>query len=140
MNGPGVVLGLVGNDIHVVANRLLEIGIAENGLRTYNIGTNNTADDFACAVLETGAAAVLVASVNGEGERSCAGFGAAFAARGLSGVLRYVGGNLAIGIETPADLEQTFIGYGFHRVFHQPAGFQTVYDALRGDLSRGRPD
>lgn len=135
--GPGVVLGLVGHDIHVVANRVLEIGMAENGFRPYNIGTGNDADGFADAVLETGAEAVLVASVNGEGEKSCAGFGARFAARGLSGTLLYVGGNLVIGRRPAAEIDEIFAGYGFHRVFHQPGSFQTVFDALRKDLGFG---
>ncbi|OLR94779.1 hypothetical protein BJP25_13040 [Actinokineospora bangkokensis] len=130
----GVVLGLVGNDIHVVANRVLAIGMAENGFRPYNLGTNNTVDDFADAVLETGARAVLVASVNGEGEKSCAGFGDRFAELGLGGVLRYVGGNLALGERPTAEVVARFTGYGFHRVFHQPEGFQPVFDALEEDL------
>jgi methylaspartate mutase sigma subunit len=134
---PGVVLGLVGNDIHVVANRVLVIGMAENGFRPYNIGTNNTVDDFADAVLETGARAVLVASINGEGEKSCEGFGARFASLGLSGVLRYIGGNLVIGSRPRAEVDRMFTGYGFHRVFHQPPSFRAVFDGLRQDLGHG---
>lgn len=137
MSEPGVVLGLVGNDIHVVANRVLVIGMAENGFRPYNIGTNNTVDDFADAVLETGARAVLVASINGEGEKSCEGFGVRFADRGLPGILRYIGGNLVIGSRPRAEVERVFSAYGFHRVFHQPRSFQTVFDALRQDLCHG---
>jgi methylaspartate mutase sigma subunit len=133
-SGPGVILGLVGHDIHVVANRILAIGMAENGFRPYNIGTNNDVDDFADAVLETGARAVLVASINGEGEKSCAGFGARFAERGLSDILLYIGGNLVIGIRPAEQIQQVFRSHGFHRVFHQPSSFRTVFDALKQDL------
>ncbi|PPK71202.1 methylaspartate mutase sigma subunit [Actinokineospora auranticolor] len=131
-----MVLGLVGNDIHVVANRVLEIGMAEHGFRPYNLGTNNTVDDFADAVLETGARAVLVASVNGEGQKSCAGFGARFAAAGLADVLRYVGGNLALGDRPAAEVTRLYTGFGFHRVFHRPASLHPVFEALRADLAR----
>jgi methylaspartate mutase sigma subunit len=131
---PGVVLGLVGDDVHVVANRLLAIGMAENGFRPYNIGANNDVDDFADAVLETGARAVLVASINGEGETSCAGFGARFVSRGLSDVLLYVGGNLVIEVRPMQEINRVFTGYGFHRVFHQPSSLHVVFDALRRDL------
>ncbi|MBQ0984732.1 methylaspartate mutase subunit S [Streptomyces sp. F63] len=133
--GPGVVLGLVGHDIHVVASRILVIGLAENGFRPYDLGTNNDAGDFADAVLETGARAVLVASVNGEGEESCAGFGRCFARRGLTGIPRYIGGNLVIGERPPEEVVRVFTGYGFHRVFHRPPGFRAVFDALRRDLA-----
>lgn len=129
-----MVLGLVGHDIHVVANRVLAIGMAENGFRPYNIGTNNDVGDFADAVLETGARAVLVASINGEGEKSCAGFGARFAELGLPDILLYVGGNLVIGARPAEEVHRVFSSYGFHRVFHQPPSFQTVFDALKQDL------
>jgi methylaspartate mutase sigma subunit len=134
MSAPGVVLGVVGHDIHVVANRILAIGIAENGFRPHNIGTNNDIDDFADAVLETGARAVLVASINGEGEKSCEGFGVRFAAHGLSDILLYIGGNLVIGTRPADEIDRLFTGYGFHRVFHQPSSLQVVFDALRQDL------
>ncbi len=137
MSAPGVILGLVGHDIHVVANRILAIGMAEYGLRPYNIGTNNTVDDFADAVLETGARAVLIASINGEGEKSCQDVGATFTRRGLADVLRYIGGNLVIGTRPTAEIERLFLGYGFHRVFHQPRSLGTVFEALMSDLSDG---
>jgi methylaspartate mutase sigma subunit len=133
--GAGVVLGVVGHDIHVVANRILVIGLAENGFRPYNLGTSNDLDDFADAALETGARAVLVSSINGEGEGACVGIGARFAAAGLSDVLLYVGGNLVVGDRSSAEVERLFTGYGFHRVFHRPASFLPVFEALRQELA-----
>ena len=136
--GPGVVLGLVGRDIHVVANRILVIGLAESGFRPYNLGISNDIDDFADGALETGARAVLVSSVNGEGEGACRGIGARFAAAGLADVLLYAGGNLVVGDRSSAEVERLFTGYGFHRVFHRPTTFRPVFAALRLDLGRGR--
>ncbi|GGM34115.1 glutamate mutase sigma subunit [Micromonospora sonchi] len=133
--GPGVVIGVVGHDIHVVANRILTIGLAEEGFRPYNLGTSIDIVDFADAAWETGARAVLVASINGEGEGACAGFGAHFAAVGLADVLLYAGGNLVMGDRSSADVERLFTGYGFHRVFHQPPNFRPMFDALKRDLS-----
>jgi methylaspartate mutase sigma subunit len=131
---PVVVLGVIGHDIHVVANRILAIGLAESGFSAVNIGTNTVVDDFVDAARETGAAAVLVSSINGEGEHACAGFGARFAAAGLADVLRYAGGNLVLGQRGTAEVERIFISYGFHRVFHRPADFTGVFAALRHDL------
>ncbi|MGI8665407.1 MAG: methylaspartate mutase subunit S [Jatrophihabitans sp.] len=136
--GPGVVLGVVGHDIHVVANRILAIGLAENGFCPHNLGTSNDLDDFADAALETGARAVLVASINGEGEQACAGIGERFAAAGLADVLLYAGGNLVVGDRPSAEVERLFAGYGFHRVFHRPSTFVAVFDALRQDLDGAR--
>lgn len=130
-----MVLGVIGHDIHVVANRVLEIGLAENGFCPFNLGTNNELDDFVDAALETGARAVLVASLNGEGEAACVGIGDRFAAAGLAEVLRYAGGNLVVGDRPSEHVEQLFLGYGFHRVFHRPPSLLAVFDALRKDLA-----
>ena len=133
------MLGVVGHDIHVVANRILALGLAESGFRPYNLGTSNDVDDFADAALETGARAVLVSSINGEGEEACAGIGDRFAAAGLPDVLLYAGGNLVVGDRPTGEVERLFTGYGFHRVFHRPAGFRPVFAALRQDLGDAGP-
>lgn len=131
------MLGVVGHDIHVVANRILAIGLAENGFRPYNLGTSNEVEDFVGAALETGARAVLVSSINGEGEGACAGIGARFASAGLGGVLLYAGGNLVVGDRSSEEVERLFLDYGFHRVFHRPTTFEPVFAALRQDLADG---
>lgn len=136
-SGPGVVLGVIGHDIHVVANHILSIGLAETGFRPYNIGTNTTIDHFIDATLATGSRAVLVSSINGEGETSCADFGRRFAERRLADVLLYAGGNLVVGDRPTHEVERIFTSYGFHRVFHRPPDFHGVFRALRRDLNHG---
>jgi methylaspartate mutase sigma subunit len=132
--GRDVVLGVIGHDIHVVANRILAIGLAESGFRPHNLGTSNTVDDFADAALETGARAVLVSSINGEGEEACMGIGTRFAAVGLADILLYIGGNLVIGDRSSDVVIRLFTSYGFHRVFHRPTTFRPLFEALRRDL------
>lgn len=131
---PVVVLGVIGHDIHVVANHILAMGLAASGFHAVNIGANTDVEDFVDAARETGAAAVLVSSINGEGEQACADFGARFTDAGLTDVIRYVGGNLVIGHRPSAEVERIFTGYGFHRVFHQPAELTSVFTTLRHDL------
>lgn len=134
---PGVVLGVIGHDIHVVANRVLALGLTENGFRPFNIGTNTRIDDFVDATLETGSHAVLVSSINGEGETSCTDIGRIFAERGLADVLLYAGGNLVVGDRPTGEVRRIFTGYGFHRVFHRAPDFHGVFQALRQDLDHG---
>jgi len=50
-----VVTGVVGNDIHVVANRLIEISLKERGFTVYNLGVNTYLEEFLDAMLETDA-------------------------------------------------------------------------------------
>lgn len=128
---------MVGHDIHVVANRIIALGLAENGFRPYNLGTSNDIDDFADAALETGARAVLVSSINGEGEGACAGIGDRFDRAGMSDVVLYAGGNLVVGDRPSAQVEQLFLGFGFHRVFHRPPSLAPMFAALREDLGDG---
>lgn len=132
-----MVLGVVGHDIHVVANRILALGLAENGFRPYNLGTSNDVEDFADAALETGSRAVLVSSINGEGEEACRGIGVRFDAAGMADVLLYAGGNLVVGNRPSAAVERVFRGYGFHRVYHRPATLAPMFAALRQDLGYG---
>jgi methylaspartate mutase sigma subunit len=135
--GPGVVLGVVGHDIHAVANRIMELALAEVGYRPFNLGTGRVIEDFVDAVVETGARAVVVSSLNGEGEEACAEAGERFAEAGLEDVRRYAGGNLVVGDRDPHDVEKLFHSYGFHRVFYRPSGFEGLFDALRTDLGTG---
>jgi len=130
-----IILGVVGHDIHVVANRILAIALAENGYEVYNLGTNNKITDFVDAVMEWGADAALVGSLNGEGQYWCRGTRAAFEARHLGDTLLYAGGMLTLGDATPAEVERIYKSFGFDRVFHRPTSFAPVLDALAVDLS-----
>jgi methylaspartate mutase sigma subunit len=134
---PVVVLGVIGSDIHVVANRILAVGLAECGYRPHNLGTHNELGDFVAAARETGARAVLIASLNGDAESYCRGARAAFAAAGRGDVLLYLGGNLSVGHRAAVDVERTFLAEGFDRVFHRPPGLRMVFDALGKDLAGG---
>ena len=130
-----VVFGVVGNDTHVVANRILELGLREYGYRTCNLGTGNTVEDFADAALETSAHAVLVSSLNGEGEHWCKDFRRPFADHGKGDILLYIGGNLVVGDRNHAVVVEQFLGYGFDRVFYRPAGFGEALGLLAADLA-----
>ena len=50
-----VVTGVVGNDIHVVANRLIDISLEERGFEVFNLGVNTYLEEFMDAVIETDA-------------------------------------------------------------------------------------
>jgi len=66
-----VVTGVVGNDIHVVANRLIEISLQERGFTVFNLGVNTYLEEFLDALVETQAEVLLISSLNGEAEGWC---------------------------------------------------------------------
>ena len=125
---------MIGDDIHVVANRILAISLAEAGFSAFNLGTHNTAEDFVAAVLETEAHAVLVSSLNGEGEYWCANLRRRFADVGRGDTLLYAGGNLVVADRPEKEVIALFKSYGFDRVFYRTADFSEVLRLLAEDL------
>ena len=129
-----IVLGVIGDDIHIVANRILTIALSEAGLKPYNLGTHNFPEDFVSAALEVEAHAVLVSSINGEGEHWCANFRKYFEEVGLNKIILYAGGNLVVGDRPEREVVNLFKSYGFDRVFYHNADFNKVLKLLKEDL------
>ncbi len=114
-----VVTGVVGNDIHVVANRLIDISLRERGFRVFNLGVNTYLEEFIDAVVETDADVLLISSLNGEAEGWCRDLPHLKRQYDLKGVTFMVGGNLAVGEVSPEEIVPKFENYGFDLVFHQ---------------------
>ena len=77
-----VVIGVIGDDIHVVGNRIMQLALEESGFQVFNLRTRNRPEHFCQAALEANAHAVFVSSLNGEGEYWCADFRKRFAEAG----------------------------------------------------------
>lgn len=140
-----VVIGVIGDDIHAVGNRIMQLALEESGFNVFNLRTRNLPERFCQAALEVNADAILVSSLNGEGEYWCAGFRQRLEAMGLGHVLLYVGGNVIVGSRPEAEVVALFKGYGFDRVYHQrPDIGQAIKDLIEdlknGATKRGRPD
>ncbi|RXJ86744.1 methylaspartate mutase subunit S [Arcobacter sp. CECT 8985] len=115
-----VVTGVVGNDIHVVANRLIEISLQARGYEVFNLGVNTYLEEFIDAVIETNADILLISSLNGEAEGWCRELNILKSKyKSLDDVVFMLGGNLAVGEAKTEDLVPKFKNYGFDLVFHQ---------------------
>ena len=132
-----VVIGVIGDDIHVVGNRIMQLALEESGFQVFNLRTRNRPEHFCQAALEANADAVFVSSLNGEGEYWCAGFRQRFVDIGLGGVLLYVGGNIVVGKRARDEVVTLFEGYGFDRVYHQQSDIGIAVADLLEDLKRG---
>ncbi len=113
-----VVTGVVGNDIHVVANRLIDISLQARGFEVFNLGVNTYLEEFIDAVVETDADVLLISSLNGEAEGWCRELQFLRAEYELKDVVFVIGGNLSVG-EASEDLVPKYQSYGFDLVFHQ---------------------
>jgi methylaspartate mutase sigma subunit len=130
-----LVIGVIGNDIHVVANRVLARGLRMAGYEVCNLGVNNPPEDFVAAAVEHEADGVIVSSINGEGEGWVRGLRAGFDAAGRGGVLLYIGGNLAVGDRPQAEVEARYRACGFHRAYHRPSSLDILLTDLAEDFA-----
>ncbi len=132
-----VVTGVVGNDIHVVANRLIEISLKERGFEVFNLGVNTYLEEFIDAVIETDADLLLISSLNGEAEgwsRELLFHKSRF---DLGNVLFAIGGNLSVGEATQEEIVPKYKAYGYDLVFHQidlNEGLDIIESTLRGEF------
>jgi len=114
-----VVTGVVGNDIHVVANRLIDISLEERGFEVFNLGVNTYLEEFMDAVIETDADVLLISSLNGEAEGWCRDLQILKSQYDFKNVTFMIGGNLGVGEMDSELLVPKFQNYGFDLVFHQ---------------------
>jgi len=134
---PRLVIGVIGDDIHIVGNRIMQLALEESGCRVFNLRTRNRPEHFVQAALEVNAHAVFVSSLNGEGEHWCADFRRPFQTLGLGHVLLYVGGNVVVGSRPEPEVVSLFKSYGFDRVYHQRPDIGAAIIDLFTDLKHG---
>lgn len=130
-----VVTGVVGNDIHVVANRLIELALRARGYDVFNLGVNTHLEEFFDAVVETGAEILMISSLNGEAEgwaREVKLLKAKY--RGLDDLIMLIGGNLVVGSGNAEEIVPRYRNYGFDLVFHQ-VDLNTGLDELEALIS-----
>ena len=132
-----VVIGVIGDDIHVVGNRIMQLALEESGFWVFNLRTRNRPENFCQAALEVNAHAVLVSSLNGEGEYWCADFRKRFIDVGLDNTILYVGGNVVVGKRPAHEVVALFKSYGFDRVYHQQPDIGVAIADLLEDLDHG---
>ena len=114
-----VVTGVVGNDIHVVANRLIDISLEDRGFEVFNLGVNTYLEEFMDAVIETDADVLLISSLNGEAEGWSRDLQILKNQYNFDDVTFMIGGNLGVGEMDAEELVPKFKNYGFDLVFHQ---------------------
>ena len=130
-----VVTGVVGNDIHVVANRLIELSLHARGFEVFNLGVNTYLEEFFDAVVETGADILLISSLNGEAEgwsREIKILKSKY--KNLDNLVMVIGGNLVVGSASAETIVPKYKNYGFDLVFHQVdlnTGLDTLEEFLK---------
>ena len=135
MNDITAILGVIGSDCHAVGNKILEHALLSEGIKVVNLGVMVSQDEFIDAAIETGAQAILVASIYGHGEIDCDGLRGRCLERGLDRIVLYVGGNLVIGKRDFSEVEALFRGMGYDRVFPPTVDLKQMADLLKQDVA-----
>ncbi|MCD6191283.1 MAG: methylaspartate mutase subunit S [Sulfurimonas sp.] len=133
-----VVTGVVGNDIHVVANRLIELSLNARGFEVFNLGVNTYLEEFFDAAVETNADVLLISSLNGEAEgwaREVKLIKSKY--KTLDNLVMMIGGNLVVGTADADTIVPKYKNYGFDLVFHQ-VDLNTGLDTLEEYLKEGK--
>jgi methylaspartate mutase sigma subunit len=130
-----LVTGVIGSDTHIVGNRILGMALEKAGFKVVGLGALTPAEDFVKAAIETNADAILISSLYGQGELDCKGFRDLCIEAGLGGIHIYVGGNLVVGKQPWADVEQRFLAMGFDRAFPPGTRTDAVIDSLTCDFA-----
>ena len=130
-----VVTGVVGNDIHVVANRLIELSLNARGFEVFNLGVNTYLEEFFDAAVETNADVLLISSLNGEAEGWAREFKLIKSRyKTLENLVMMIGGNLVVGTADADTIVPKYKNYGFDLVFHQVdlnIGLDTLEEYLK---------
>jgi len=130
-----LVTGVIGSDTHIVGNRILSMALEKAGYKVISLGALTPAADFVKAAVETNADAIMVSSLYGQGELDCRGFRDLCIEAGLSNILLYIGGNLVVGKQDWAEVEQRFIAMGFDRAAAPGTRIETVVGWLTQDFA-----
>lgn len=112
-----IVIGVIGADVHAVGNTIMNRALTDAGFDVTNLGVLVPQEEFIEAAIETGADAILVSSLYGQGEIDCTGFRQKCDEAGLKGILLYAGGNLVVGKVPAEEIERRYKELGFDRAF-----------------------
>lgn len=129
-----VVMGIIGSDIHVVGNKIIDFALREAGYEIVNLGIFSSQDDFINAAKETDAQVIIVSSLYGHAEMDCLGMRDKCIEAGLGNIKLYVGGNLVVGKADLEEVEKKFLAMGFDRVGTPKSTAEDIIAWLKADF------
>ena len=115
---------------HAVGNKILYHAFTEAGFEVINLGVMVSQEEYIAAAIESDADAICISSLYGQGELDCRGMREKCDEAGLAGIPLLVGGNIVIGKQDFAEVEQRFKAMGFDRAFPPNTAPETTIQAL----------
>lgn len=134
MDSISIVSGVIGSDVHVIGNKLINRVLSQAGYNIVELGVLVSQEEFIQAAIETNARVILISSMYGHAELDCKGLREKCIESGLEDVLLYIGGNLVIGRQNWSEVERKFKKMGFNRVAAPGISFDEILQMLAEDL------
>jgi methylaspartate mutase sigma subunit len=132
-----VVIGSIGDDIHVVGIMILAYALRNAGAEVIQLGIQTPPAEFVATAVSEDADAVFVSSSNGHAGMFCGSLRHDLSAAGADDVLLYAGGNLAVGADIPwPDTERRMLEMGFDRVFPPRSRPDAAIGELVADIEK----
>ncbi|MFC2042165.1 methylaspartate mutase subunit S [Chloroflexota bacterium] len=135
-----VVTGTIGTDAHSMGLRVLEYALRQAGYHVVSLGVEATAAEFVDAARESKASVICISSLSGHAEYDCADLRDICNESGLSGILLYIGGNLAVGPVPWEQVEAKFKQLGFDHVYSPETTPNQAIADLEKDLTRKKAE
>jgi methylaspartate mutase sigma subunit len=112
-----LVLGVIGEDVHIVGIRILEYALKDSGFNVVSLGAQVSQKEFLNAAIETNADAILVSSFSGHAEHLASDLREKCVEAGLDNILLLIGGQLSLQEKPWEEVEQIFKNLGFDGVY-----------------------
>ncbi|MBQ9387743.1 MAG: methylaspartate mutase subunit S [Lachnospiraceae bacterium] len=132
-----IIIGVIGNDVHAVGNKIMYRAFTDAGFNVINLGVTVSQEEFINAAIESNADAILVSSLYGQGELDCRGMREKCEEAGIPDILLYVGGNIVIGKQDFDKVEKRYKAMGFDRAFPPGTDPEVDIECLKEDLKIG---
>ena len=126
-----LVIGVIGEDVHVVGIRILEYALSDAGYKVISLGAQVSQEEFIEAAIETRADAILVSSYSGHAESLAAGFRDKCNETGLNNIVLLIGGFLLLEQKPWEEVEKKYIAMGFNGVYPPGTTPTKVVEELR---------
>jgi methylaspartate mutase sigma subunit len=127
-----LVIGVIGEDVHVVGVRILEYALRDAGFNVVSLGAQVSQEEFINAAVEAAARAILVSSFSGHAESLVEGFREKCIEAGLKHLILLIGGYLGIEEKPWTEVEKRFTELGFDGVYPPGTTPTKTVEDLRG--------
>jgi methylaspartate mutase sigma subunit len=131
---PSIIIGVIGEDPHIIGSKILARVLEAEGFRVTHIGAKCQPREFIEAAIETHSDAILISSVSGHARFYCRDFRQICDEAGLKDVVIYAGGNLIMEADDWGQVEREYVEMGINRVYPPGTKPSLVVEDLKGDL------